>query len=319
MESLAELQERLSEIPKCAAALSTVFINTRLETSLDLGRSGEGTRCRLSADFQHVLDSNSKPNKHSYFSQIFVSISPNFPTQTRVLLAVCWEEDVLNSDICLRLVSHNVAKSAGVSNPSNMNGVNPTCRILVVGRTTSGKITLLSKVCNPDNATKPVIYDEGGRNISLTGISGNLREKALSFFTGDKYDDIILRSSKRGFHDIYHQITYPGSRFVFHAAKGTSSRDIRQIRHFMCDRESALSTAERLHAIWFCIPMNNISPFSDVELSFLNEASRKLPVVIVFTKFEAQLDKAKFDLLQSPNSIRHLMEAPIRHRSAVHS
>jgi len=113
VESLAELQERLSEIPKCAAALSTVFINTRLETSLDLGRSGEGTRCRLSADFQHVLDSNSKPNKHSYFSQIFVSISPNFPTQTRVLLAVCWEEDVLNSDICLRLVSHNVAKSAG--------------------------------------------------------------------------------------------------------------------------------------------------------------------------------------------------------------
>ncbi|EIW74971.1 hypothetical protein CONPUDRAFT_77754 [Coniophora puteana RWD-64-598 SS2] len=101
-------------------------------------------------------------------------------------------------------------------------------------RTTAGKTILLSRICNPDNATKPLVYDAEGRAVSLTGLSGDLRERALNFFAEDKYDDVILRS---------------------------------------------------------------------------------LPVVVVFTKFEAQLEKAKFDL-PVHSATQWLVQPPIKYRSA---
>ncbi|EIW77621.1 hypothetical protein CONPUDRAFT_61661 [Coniophora puteana RWD-64-598 SS2] len=102
----------------------------------------------------------------------------------------------------------------------------PVFRVLVIGRANAGKTTILQKVCNVDEDTQPVVFDEKGRKVSL---------------------------AQRGRHDISHQVMYPGSRFVFHDSRGIESGaddEIKTIRNFLRERASKVSLAEQLHAIW---------------------------------------------------------------------
>ncbi|EIW77923.1 hypothetical protein CONPUDRAFT_61895 [Coniophora puteana RWD-64-598 SS2] len=114
-----------------------------------------------------------------------------------------------------------------------MEAVRRTCpvfRVLIIGRANAGKTTILQKVCNVDKDTKPIVYDADG---NLT--------------------DVLRPSTQRGRHDIRNQITYPGSRFVFHDSRGIeagSVNEVQIIRDFVRERASKESLAERLHAIW---------------------------------------------------------------------
>ncbi|EIW77671.1 hypothetical protein CONPUDRAFT_61770, partial [Coniophora puteana RWD-64-598 SS2] len=87
--------------------------------------------------------------------------------------------------------------------------------------------------------------------------------------------------------------------FIFHDSRGieAGSVDEFQIIHsFVRERASKSSLSERLHAIWFCVSMDNTRPLVEAELAFFNEDTANVPVVVVFTKYDALLDRVANDL-----------------------
>jgi hypothetical protein len=61
---------------------------------------------------------------------------------------------------------------------------------------------------------------------------------------------------QRGIHDIEHQITYPGSDFIFHDSLGFEaggSKEIETVWNFIEKRSAAVEMKDRLHAIWYLI------------------------------------------------------------------
>ncbi|KAF8341095.1 hypothetical protein F5887DRAFT_888141, partial [Amanita rubescens] len=80
----------------------------------------------------------------------------------------------------------------------------PHFRILVIGRANAGKTTILEKVCGIAKGTKPIICDKDGNQLEQSVIH-------------------LMPSLGRGMHDIWHQITHPGSNFVFHDSQGFES------------------------------------------------------------------------------------------------
>ncbi|KAG2140504.1 uncharacterized protein EDB93DRAFT_677762 [Suillus bovinus] len=143
-------------------------------------------------------------------------------------------------------------------------------RVLIVGRANAGKTTILQKVCNTTD--EPEIYDTKGRKIDT---------------------NVVQSSIKRGNHNIANEMVFksnPG--FVFHDSCGFeagSKDEFEDMKKFVSERVHAKKLEERIHAIWYCIPMDE--PSRTFQLSeekfFLECDTGKVPVIAVFTKFEA--------------------------------
>ncbi|KAF8344420.1 hypothetical protein F5887DRAFT_886265 [Amanita rubescens] len=134
--------------------------------------------------------------------------------------------------------------------------------ILVIGRANAGKTTILEKVCGVATGTKPSIYNKYGK------------------------------SDSRGLHDIEHQITYPGSNFVFHDSKGFESGSTGELEmawKFIEKKSAEAELKNQLHAIWYCIPMDSPRPILPAELEFFNKGTGRVPLVVIFTKFDGQI------------------------------
>ncbi|KAI6127887.1 GTP-binding protein [Pisolithus croceorrhizus] len=132
-------------------------------------------------------------------------------------------------------------------------------RILVMGRANAGKTTILQRVCN--STDKPEIFD----------VEGN----------------------KRGYHDITHEFVFksnPG--FVFHDSCGFeagSTKQFEQMKEFVVDRATTGRVNERVHAIWFCIPMTDYHrTITAAEEKFFNECDTgHVPVMVLLTKCDS--------------------------------
>ncbi|KAG1719507.1 GTP-binding protein [Suillus lakei] len=143
-------------------------------------------------------------------------------------------------------------------------------RVLIIGRANAGKTTILQKVCN--TTEDPEIYDIKGRKIDAA---------------------VVEATIKRGNHDIKNEMVFksnPG--FVFHDSCGFeagSEEEFDSMKTFILDRINAKKLEERIHAIWYCIPMDDSSrTFQRSEEKFFSECDTgHVPVVAVFTKFEA--------------------------------
>ncbi|KAF8345167.1 hypothetical protein F5887DRAFT_1272241 [Amanita rubescens] len=136
----------------------------------------------------------------------------------------------------------------------------PHFRILVIGRANAGKTTILEKVCGVAKGTKPIIYN--------------------------------MDVSCRGMHDIEHQITYPGSNFIFHDSRGFESGSTEELEiawKFIEKKSAETELKNQLHAIWYCIPMDSPRPILPAELEFFNKGTGRVPLVVVFTKFDGQI------------------------------
>ncbi|KAG2748413.1 hypothetical protein P692DRAFT_20833669 [Suillus brevipes Sb2] len=143
-------------------------------------------------------------------------------------------------------------------------------RVLIIGRANAGKTTILQKVCNTTD--DPEIYDT----------------------KGEKIDDAVVKSSiKRGNHDIQNEMVFKSSPgFLFHDSCGFeagSEEEFENMKKFISEHAHAKKLNERIHAIWYCIPMDNPSrTFQRSEEKFFIECDTgNVPVVVVFTKFEA--------------------------------
>ncbi|KAG1785340.1 uncharacterized protein HD556DRAFT_1250064, partial [Suillus plorans] len=143
-------------------------------------------------------------------------------------------------------------------------------RVLIMGRANAGKTTILQKVCNTTD--QPEIYDTKGKKIDTT---------------------IVESSIKRGNHDIANEMVFksnPG--FVFHDScsfEAGSEEEFKNMKKFISERAHATKLEERIHTIWYCIPMDeHCRTFQRSEEKFFRECDTgHVPVVVVFTKFEA--------------------------------
>ncbi|KAG1900283.1 uncharacterized protein F5891DRAFT_932689, partial [Suillus fuscotomentosus] len=143
-------------------------------------------------------------------------------------------------------------------------------RILIMGRANAGKTTILQKVCNTTD--QPEINDLKGKKIDAA---------------------IVKSSIKRGNHDINNEMVFrsnPG--FVFHDSCGFeagSEEEFENMKKFISERAHATELEEQIHAIWYCIPLDDPSrTFQRSEEKFFQECDTgHVPVVAVFTKFEA--------------------------------
>ena len=96
-------------------------------------------------------------------------------------------------------------------------------------------------------------------------------------------------------HDIEHQITYPGSNFIFHDSQGFESGSTEELEiawKFIEKKSVEAELEDRLHAIWYltllylfrvlsdplascryCIPMDDPRPILPAELEFFNKGT----------------------------------------------
>ncbi|KDQ52738.1 hypothetical protein JAAARDRAFT_702142 [Jaapia argillacea MUCL 33604] len=175
----------------------------------------------------------------------------------------------------------------------------PQFRILVIGKANAGKTTILHKVCNATPETKPIVYDQNGK-------------EAFSAFQKP--------TAERGEHNIEHQITYPGSHFIFHDSRGFESGsegEMEAVRNFLKERSDHELLKDKVHAIWYCVPMDDSRPLSDPELSFFKEGTWGVPVIAIFTKFDAQINIAFGKLLEDGKSDREALQGACQYADKI--
>ncbi|KAI5982630.1 GTP-binding protein [Pisolithus marmoratus] len=167
-------------------------------------------------------------------------------------------------------------------------------RILVMGRANAGKTTILQRVCN--STDKPEIFDGNGNKIE---------------------SDIVQGTLTRGYHDIQNELVFqsnPG--FVFHDSCGFeagSTQQFDQMKRFVADHAVTTRVNERIHAIWFCIPMTDSHrTVTAAERKFFNECDTgHVPVIVLMTKVDALYLTAIRELLDGGLKIAEAKERAI--------
>ncbi|KZP08879.1 hypothetical protein FIBSPDRAFT_839851 [Athelia psychrophila] len=151
-------------------------------------------------------------------------------------------------------------------------------RILIIGRANAGKTTVLQKVCGTTD--EPEVFDASGN-------------KVLDPFAGG-----------RGLHDINNATVFknnPG--FIFHDSRGFESggaEELDEVKAFISARSGSTSMKDQIHAIWYCIPLDDDRPFITAETNFFSECGTgNVPVIVLFTKFDAMDGKAFTELKKS--------------------
>ncbi|KAG1785537.1 GTP-binding protein [Suillus plorans] len=169
-------------------------------------------------------------------------------------------------------------------------------RILVIGRANAGKTTILQRVCKTrDN---PETYNSAGKKVDLA---------------------VLAPSRERGLHDIENETVFrsnPG--FVFHDSRGFEAggeSEFIKVKAFITDRSKETKITNQLHAIWYCIPMDEASrSFTASEEKFFSQCDTgSIPVIVLFTKFDALYGVAYSQLKKEGRSRKDAKElAPKR-------
>ncbi|KIK22643.1 hypothetical protein PISMIDRAFT_680059 [Pisolithus microcarpus 441] len=163
-------------------------------------------------------------------------------------------------------------------------------RILVMGRANAGKTTVLQRVCNATD--QPETFDEKGEKVDATVVRGSLW---------------------RGYHNIENELVFrdnPG--FVFHDSCGFeagSEESFDIVMKFVRDRAKATRLDERIHAIWFCIPLNESLRVSmAAEMRFFDECDTgHVPVIVLLTKADTLSLEAIQELMNQGMSVDDAM------------
>ncbi|KAI6012816.1 GTP-binding protein, partial [Pisolithus orientalis] len=154
-------------------------------------------------------------------------------------------------------------------------------RILVVGRANAGKTTILQRLCNTTD--QPEVFDGEGRYVECTVIPC-----ALSMWLA------------RGHHNIEYEMVFKSNpHFVFHDSCGFESgseAQFEKMREFVMDCAKTPKLEKRIHAIWFCIPLNECHRMVlAAERKFFNECGTgHVPVIVLLTK----ADTLELDAIQ---------------------
>ncbi|KAJ7112343.1 hypothetical protein C8R44DRAFT_798372 [Mycena epipterygia] len=146
-------------------------------------------------------------------------------------------------------------------------------RVLIAGRANAGKTSILQRVCDitnsPDTYRVAVVDGEETR-------------------------------TKRGQHEITDELVFSNHKgYIFHDTRGFesgSTDELQTVQEFVRDRSGRKRLQDRLHAIWYCIPMDNQRPILDVAPFHNICPDKNVPVIAVFTKFEAFRSNTRLNL-----------------------
>ncbi|KAF8555080.1 hypothetical protein OG21DRAFT_957184 [Imleria badia] len=148
-------------------------------------------------------------------------------------------------------------------------------RILIVGRANAGKTTILRGICN--STENPEIYDGDGNKVDPSKVEGSMG---------------------RGIHNVENELIFRSNKkLVFHDSQGFEAGredEFLQMKNFIADRANTIFLKKRIHAIWYCIPMDKVDrTIQRSEEKFFDECDPgNVPVVVLFTKFDALLPVA---------------------------
>ncbi|KAG1810387.1 GTP-binding protein [Suillus plorans] len=169
-------------------------------------------------------------------------------------------------------------------------------RILVIGRANAGKTTLLQRVCN--TRENPEIYNGAGKKIDAR---------------------VLMASTERGLHNIENEMVFQSNLgFIFHDSRGFEAggeSEFDQVKAFIADRSKETRLRNQLHAIWYCIPMDEASrSFTSGEIKFFSQCDTgNIPVIVLFTKFDALYDESYAQLKSQGASMEEAEERAPKH------
>ncbi|KAI5982091.1 hypothetical protein EDD15DRAFT_2378401 [Pisolithus albus] len=159
-------------------------------------------------------------------------------------------------------------------------------RILVMGRANAGKTTILQRVCNTTD--QPEIFNGKGEKLDAT---------------------VVQSSLTRGEHNIEDELVFQSSpRFVFHDSRGFeagSEQQFNMMKKFVMDRAKTSKLDERIHAIWFCIPLNESHRLvMAAERKFFDECDTGyVPIIVLLTKADTLTLDAVQELMNKGMSL----------------
>ncbi|KAH9013408.1 GTP-binding protein [Lactarius pseudohatsudake] len=149
-------------------------------------------------------------------------------------------------------------------------------RVLIIGRANAGKTSILQRIC--ETTESPTIYRRG-----------------------DDWDS----NEERGEHSIDDELVFSNhTGYVFHDSCGIESgctKELEVLREFIRRKCGEKRLGDKLHAIWYCIPMDNQRP--GLDLKFFNDIcpDQNVPVIAVFTKYDQFRRNVKIDLMDYGN------------------
>ncbi|KAN0137565.1 hypothetical protein V8E53_004616 [Lactarius tabidus] len=153
-------------------------------------------------------------------------------------------------------------------------------RVLVIGRANAGKTSILQRVC--ETTESPTIY------------------------RGDEEEEVTLNPSmNRGEHCIDDALVFSNHKgYVFHDSQGIEAGDeekLEILKDFIRRKCGEKRLGNKLHAIWYCIPMDDHRP--GLNLRFFKDIcpDQNVPVIAVFTKYDQFLFNVEMDVWDDPD------------------
>ncbi|KAN0129103.1 hypothetical protein V8E53_013099 [Lactarius tabidus] len=150
-------------------------------------------------------------------------------------------------------------------------------RVLVIGRANAGKTSILQRVC--ETTESPTIY------------RGNKEVRDPNFCRGEHcIDDALVFSNHEG--------------YVFHDSQGIEAGDeekLKTLKEFIQRKCGEKKLRDKLHAIWYCVPMDGHRPWLDLRFYENICLDQSVPVIAVFTKYDQFLFNVEMDVSDDPD------------------
>ncbi|KAH9050332.1 hypothetical protein EDB87DRAFT_1573001 [Lactarius vividus] len=152
-------------------------------------------------------------------------------------------------------------------------------RVLIIGRANAGKTSILQRVC--ETTDSPIIY----RGVKKVHGPTFLCKSDLTA------NQITLNPSvDRGEHTIDDELVFSNHRgYIFHDSRGIesgSTEELGILQRFIQRRCAERRLQNRLHAIWYCVPMDNQRPQLDLRFFKGICPDQNVPVIALFTKYD---------------------------------
>ncbi|KAF8265579.1 hypothetical protein EI94DRAFT_1735398 [Lactarius quietus] len=153
-------------------------------------------------------------------------------------------------------------------------------RVLIIGRANAGKTSILQRVC--ETTESPTIY------------------------RGNEGSEVPLDPSMdRGEHTIEDELVFSNHMgYVFHDSRGIESgseEELQILQEFIRRKCRAKLLRSRLHAIWYCVPMDNQRPQLDLKFCKGICPDQNVPIIVVFTKYDQFLRNVEMHISDYPN------------------
>ncbi|KAI0313373.1 hypothetical protein OF83DRAFT_558280 [Amylostereum chailletii] len=114
--------------------------------------------------------------------------------------------------------------------------------------------------------------------------------------------NILIWLRERGAHEITDETVFPSlPGFVFHDSCGIeagSFDEVVEIECFVKNRSLLVKNKHKqLHAIWICLPLDTDRPLLQAEKSLCRLNSGDVPIIAIFTKYDARYTKFLAELI----------------------